>query len=413
MLRVLNGSVVVLLCTLISVLAIVPLFKVFSFFNVILYILSISCSFLLLGLHWRLNQGLSSVWYVAHISFGYVLFFSLQTNNLALVGRFSEYLILANSFQFLLYCQINCLENQLSGLIKLSIFAVFASCITTVVGISADPAAARMVADNPQLYSANIGGYGFIYCLLFFTIAIQNMAIPGGLLQNSVFYSVVIVLMLVLTIFMSRFLIAGIFTLGVLTISYFAKRSPFNFGGRMFRFIIGASGVLGTALLVLWLFKNESYLIIKTYEIIVSMVTGSDSSYLAERLEKYYISWQGFVEFPVFGVLAGGGEVFDWQWYGRHSFILDNFALFGVFGGCAFLFILLYPWIVFRRRLRLDLLSAVQAGLLVSFLALINILTPEILVAAYLILPGSALLTKAVDQSPFGAVRVGVNRNRA
>lgn len=394
MFKAMNLSVVILLSTLIALLAIIPFFKVFSVFNVILFTLSISCSILIFGLHWRMNQKLSLIWYVTHISFGYIFFFALLTKNVALVGRFSEYLILANSLQVLLYCQFNSLENELSSLVKFSILAVALSCITTLIGHSTDPAASRMVSDNPELYGSNIGGYGFIYCLLFFIIAIQSTSIPGGWSKKGAISWLCIVIILAATLFSSRFLIAGMLAVGLLMTSYFTKRSPFNFGGPILWICVGLSSFLSVVSLVFWLYQNESYLILKSYEILLAAMSNSDSSYLTERLAKYIISWQGFVEFPVFGVLAGGGEVFDWQWYGRHSFILDNFALFGLFGGFAFLFILLYPWIMYRRRLGLDSISTLQAALVILLLGITNILTPEILIAAYLILPATALLNK-------------------
>jgi hypothetical protein len=93
-------------------------------------------------------------------------------------------------------------------------------------------------------------------------------------------------------------------------------------------------------------------------------------------------------------VLAGGGDVYGWQWYGRHSFILDNFALFGLFGGPVYLYILLAPWFIYRRRLGMDFQIAVVGAATIFVLALTNILTPEILIAAYLILPATAALGK-------------------
>ena len=390
-----NLSVIVLLSGVIASLAIVPFFKFFDIFNTILFALSILCSTILLGLHWRMRQKLSLVWYVTHIGFSYLCVFALLTKNLGLVGRFAEYLILANSFQVVLYCQRNDLKNELAVIVKVLFFLVAFSCITTLIGHSVDPAASRMVADNTNLYSSNIGGYGFIYALLFFIIAIQITAVPGGWSQKGATYWFCLTIILAATLFSSRFLIAGMLTIGVLMVSYFMKRSPFNFGGRIVWISIGLSSVLGVVSVVFWLYQNESYLILKVYEILLAVLFDSESSYLTERLSKYSISLKGLFEFPVFGVLAGGGEVFNWQWYGRHSFVLDNFALFGLFGGFAFVFILLHPWVVYRRRLGLDLISALQAALVVLTLGITNILTPEILIAAYLVLPASALLNKS------------------
>ena len=49
---------------------------------------------------------------------------------------------------------------------------------------------------------------------------------------------------------------------------------------------------------------------------------------------------------------------------------------------------------MYRRRLVLDSIRTLQAALVILLLGITNILTPEILIAAYLILPATALLNK-------------------
>ena len=385
-------SAIVLLTSLIAFLEVIPFFKMFEFFNIILFILNVSCSTLLFGIHLRMKQKMSVVWFVAHVGFIYVFMLAVFTKNFELIGRFSEYLILANSFQVLIYCKRNSLKNELYLLVRLLILVLAFTCFTTLIGHSIDPSASRMLSDNPELYSKNIGGYGFVYSLLFFVIAIQVILTPGNYLNKRVIYWMFVLFICVMTLFSSRFFIAGMLIFGILFVSYFIKRPPFIFKIWILWATLGVSAFTGVFSIALWLYQNENYLIIKGYEALLAILYNSDSSYLSERLLKYSISMRGFSEFPLLGVVAAGEDIFNWEWYGRHSYILDNFALFGFFGGGISVFILIYPWRIYRHYFGLDLSSTFLAVCLIIMIGLTNILTPEILIAAYLILPATALL---------------------
>ena len=389
-----NASVVWIFVLLITFFGVTPIFKAFGILNVLLFFLNVTCSALLLGLHWRMKQKLCLVWIVTHISFSYLVVFALLTKNVPLVGRFSEYLILANSFQFLLYCQANDLGRELKILVQLALIVVFIGCITTLIGYAIDPHASRMVGDNPQLYASNIGGYGFVYSLIFFAIALQIMMAQGYWQRRGLFWLVLVFGLCVVTVFSSRFLIGGILLVMLLVFSYLTRRPPFHLGRRMLWILTGITGISMVSGFAYWLYQNESYLVIKAFDIALTIFSQSDSGYLAERLAKYSSSVDGLIKFPAFGVLAGGGDVYGWQWYGRHSFILDNFALFGFFGGTVYLYILLAPWFSYRRRLGMDFQIALVGAATIFVLALTNILTPEILIAAYLVLPATAAFKK-------------------
>jgi hypothetical protein len=387
-----NASVVWIFFLLITFFGVTPIFKAFGILNVLLFFLNVTSSALLLGLHWRMKQKLSLVWIVTHISFCYLVVFALLTKNVPLVGRFSEYLILANSVQFLLYCQTNDLGRELKILVQIALIVVCIGCITTLIGYTIDPHASRMVGDNPHLYASNIGGYGFVYSLIFFAIALQIMMAPGHWQRGGLFWRVLVFGLCVVTVISSRFLIGGILLVILLFFFYLTRRPPFHLGGRMLWILTGLIGISMVSAFAYWLYQNESYLVVKAFDILLTIFSQSDSGYLAERLAKYSSSVDGLIEFPVFGVLAGGGDVYGWQWYGRHSFILDNFALFGLFGGPVYLYILLAPWFSYRRRLGMDFQIALVGAATIFVLALTNILTPEILIAAYLILPATAAL---------------------
>lgn len=391
MISLYKSSLIVHLFFFTTLFAIVPFFKSLTFFNLLYFSLNCGCSFLLLGLHWRMKQSLSLVWIVAHIGFCYLVFFSLLTRNYALIGRFAEYLILANSLQLLLYCKRNILLDQLIKPVHIISVAVVISCISTLFAYSYDPGASRDVSDNPSLFARNIGGYGYIYCLLFFVIGSQ-LKIQFSDKKNAIVWWSIVFTLCVMTLFGSRFLIASTFLFVLLFIFYLLRQPPFHYGGPVIRSIIGFFVLLLLILIGNWMYQNESYLITKAFNIVLALTGGLDSSYLGERISQYLMSVRGLFEFPFFGVLAGGGDVFGWRLYGRHSFILDNYALFGLLGGTVYLYILLAPWLEYRSRLGLSYQTVYLCGGTVLLLALTNILSPEILVTAYLIVPAIAIL---------------------
>lgn len=374
------------------VLVIIPYFKSFFFYNYISFFFNISMSLLIFFYYIKNKKNLSMIWFLSHAGFIYIVLLSLITNNLFLIGRFSEYLILANCFQLLIYFYFNSLFKELNLIINVFIYSAVFSCITTLKIYRIDPFSSRLISDNPDLYSNNIGGYGFIYSLLFIFIALQILLISKKYnLKNKLIY-IFILILFTLNIVNSNFLIATFLIIFLLILSFFFSRPPMFFRNKIIKLFIIFAFFFSLISIFNLFYQNENYIFTKAYDIYLSLKEGTFNTYLFERINNYLISLKGFLQFPIFGSIVGANNILDGEWFGRHSYILDNFSLFGIFGGIFYIFILIYPWFFYYQKFNLDFCSTFMASSSIFAIATANIITPEIIVAAYLIVPASALL---------------------
>ncbi|WP_407382407.1 O-antigen ligase family protein [Ruminococcus sp.] len=222
---------------------------------------------------------------------------------------------------------------------KIVFFALAITTVTTIIGCIRFPNAARELAlvesqdSNAIQYDMhNIGGYGFVYTIvLLYPAIILSYKERRIKLITALLFAVVILLMIVF----SEYTIALLFFI-ISSMLFFTKRNL------SFRSIIIASVI---AILFLLVFTNFIPDFLRWLgEISGSKTMGSRLDALAggrEGLENsedtrvllYQKSWNSFLQHPIFGSLFEKEKI-----NGAHSFIIDNLALYGIFGGVIMFF---------------------------------------------------------------------------
>ena len=85
----------------------------------------------------------------------------------------------------------------------------------------------------------------------------------------------------------------------------------------------------------------------KVVDIINSMMENQSTGTLEARMVRYQLSWETFIEHPIFGCfIQGSNDV------GGHSYFLDMFARFGLLGGLSFLYLVIAPLVKMFRSNR-------------------------------------------------------------
>lgn len=365
-----------------------PAFKAFAVYSLVLFCCTLSLSIAIFALTLRSGAALSIFWLLGHLLFFMTATLGIFSGNTALVGRFAEYLIIANLVQIYCLSSYKNIASSLSGVVKYVFFLNSLTAFTTLAQIYFDPAAARMVTESAGLRLLNVGGYEFVYAQLFMVLAWSLKIEKEREKNGSVgMYSFAGFSLSVVVVLLSNFLIAVSLLMIVLCYLFMSKAEPFPGSAKNLRcfFLVGSLCAVGYFLSVIA--DSDLYMLRKMFEIVSAVISDGESGYLSERILKYKISIYGFQEFPLTGALIAGEYLFNWKYYGRHSYILDAFALFGIMG-FIYVYFLVAPLFHLRPAgvvLPVSKLFGVAIFLLVA-IAGSNIITAEIIIATYLIL---------------------------
>ena len=221
------------------------------------------------------------------------------------------------------------------------ILAVCVTCMTTIIGCIAHPDAARVLATTKSsqdplaiLYEMqNIGGYGFVYS----TVLLYPFVILAYKMKK--LHPLFVIILTAILAFMT---IQAEYTFAILlmmlsSLLFFVRRDiPVK------KFFIMLAGFV----LIVLLFRATIAAIL-TYignaldnqamvEKINAAFLGTDSveGFDDDRGALYLLSIQVFLKNPLFGTMFMSHKPHN----GGHSFILDNLAMYGLFGAALMIF---------------------------------------------------------------------------
>jgi len=389
------ASLLIIYC--LAIMSIFPPIRALSFFNYI---------WPLLMTVWLLTSFLSSPAYflkpsrhqlVGYIFFAYVIIIPHVSGNGFIGNRFLEL------FQILIFYwayDINMKRGRQKYNERITLFLVpivIVICVNTILKLSSSLYASRLAKKDTmtgiELMSQGVGGYEFIYFLVFVSASILYLildkktnlkaATKGGI-------GALLILSLV-TIVLSNFMLAFLLIIIMLLIRIFLpylaiKLVIFNFFTLMIvvfflptiiNFIISVSDQ-----------PMNIQRLIELREFISHGVIGLSSG---ARLEAFQESVYGIFNNPltgsVFTIMRSGTG--DYSGFGQHSFLLDMFSIFGVIIGVIGLYVLFQPLIKLlnrssmRKKISLPFLMLMLSGIFF----LVNNLSPSIGFAIYFVYP--------------------------
>lgn len=231
------------------------------------------------------------------------------------------------------YVMRNCAQNKTVFFSKIIFWIFLITCITTIIGCTQYPDAARYLATvsdaNEELAVMydwkNIGGYNFVYSLV-----LVHPLLILGYKRNKINKALALccsITVLTISIY-SGYTTA--FLLSILS-SYMYLLDKDLSPKRLARWLIGAG------IIVILFYTVFSNILLKLSEVISNEdiayrlkalaggKTGIENSE-DNRLELYRMSLNTFLQSPILGALTSGGI------NGGHSFILDFLAQFGLIG---------------------------------------------------------------------------------
>ena len=244
--------------------------------------------------------------------------------------------------------------------IKLTIPFIFATNISTIVALLENPLVSRAAqkgGENINLFRAGVGGYEFIYFSVFISIiAFAALLYARFNTKHKIIVSSILILCC-LTVILSNFATAAAMLLvGICLLLIFYYFDIFAVPV-LFALVMGvlAYGEQLSLLAVEFLLDvvGISTTASRALEVINYLYNSEFGAALSEREGVYTISVRLFLENPLFGVLWDFGfDGINGDKIGRHSNILDAFALYGVVIGFVQLFFYISP--IYSRLRNID-----------------------------------------------------------
>ena len=303
---------------------------------------------------------------------------------------------------FILYRYIENSRNISLVKVILVIFFVIWTvfCILSVKSCIEVPDLARlMAAYRPSFKNVINGGgypmgYGAVILSTHLLYLILNNKIKSRLIRWLVFGELILMLFMVMLINSFIILCGLLIGYGIIILNRITKNSK----SRLFTYFF-----FGIVAIVVCVFIGEILLFIadnttddfwhkRWMETYNSIINGNDSNHVEERQLMYQISFDSFLQSPIFGVGYKFGNVFslgDFTYIGNHSTIIDSLAQYGIIGATPLFLFLLYP-------LKRNIMLGHDSSYLVPF-ALMSCLNPIFhnfhpILIVYLIIPLTQLL---------------------
>ncbi|KDE46144.1 hypothetical protein [Geobacillus sp. CAMR5420] len=240
----------------------------------------------------------------------------------------------------------------------ISLFMYLVGSIQTYLGLQKFPYASRTLAtaNHSLQYSylgMGIGGFGFVYSLVFVTILslyLLKKNIPRlGNMYKSLY--ILFIICLLLTIIKASYATALIFTfvgiILVFTIKGLRSLIIGVFLALIFILAIPKESIAEFLVNVAYLFKDNDIVYVKFMDLAETFLGESADSQTANRGHLYLTSLITFIQNPLFGIYGPFGNQDNGQ-IGGHSGWLDLLAMYGIFGSLPlFLAIILN----FRKQL--------------------------------------------------------------
>jgi hypothetical protein len=222
----------------------------------------------------------------------------------------------------------------------ISLLMYLIGSIQTYYGLKEFPMASRMLAatNNSMQYvymSLGIGGFGFVYSLVFITIVSLYLIKRMNTTKIYRFLFVASFVFFIFTIIEASYAIALIFTFVgiVLAFSIKGKRSLVIgvFLALVFILLIPKDFIGEFLLNTAYLFKNNDTLFTKFLDLGQVFLGNSTGSQTVTRGHLYLTSLNTFIHNPLFGIYGPLGDQFNGE-IGGHSGWLDFMAMYGICG---------------------------------------------------------------------------------
>ena len=328
---------------------------------------------------------------------------SLYPILISLKGVFSFFVYILLSF----CVQAFCLHDKLVLLRFIFICTCF-TCITSIIGLLQYPQASRYLSSRIEgvydLYtSMNIGGYGFIYSLIFLIPIIVCLISNSAKKTLRCLFMVILVLFLS-TILLSQYMLAILFSLAALLVSLFLVAKP-HYKLLMFFvmtiFFIAVVSIGGIANVFLqasnFALKTENTFLVSRFVELSNIFSGNGlDGDAASRSMLYSASFNTFMSNPFLGNSVGNGNI------GGHSTFLDVLAATGIVGFSLYLFLIFWNFKMFFKEPLKTSKVFIFLIILFFFLSLINTVLFE-QVGLSLFLP-MVLIDKKIGKKKFAEV---------
>ncbi|EID4336612.1 O-antigen ligase family protein, partial [Vibrio vulnificus] len=273
-------------------------------------------------------------------------------------------------------------------------FFLFTS-LTTIYAYTDAPNISRTAKKDTllglQQMSSGIGGYEYIYMLSFILISLLYLIpVKCGFVRKV--FLVLLISIMGVNVFLSNFSTALII---ILVGAFF-----WFFCGRMnrpkFYFLLVVMFLLTPLIASVLVYLLQFYTsldegtinVSRANEIIDFINSGVVEQSMGARLLAFSMSLNSFSDSPIFGVILSNSNGSVLSSIGQHSFVLDGFAMFGVFVGALNVFLLLVPLYYLTIADRLIPISLSCSLFILFFLfILVNNVTPSIGFALFFIIP--------------------------
>lgn len=272
--------------------------------------------------------------------------------------------------------------------------------ITSLIALNANYWAVKIIKTQGEYTdlarSQGIGGYEFIYFLVFLCIILIFFISQRKTLKlkiSVIVFALTLLLLLSYTIILSQFFTALIMlTVSILIMFIFAKRQAsiniLYFGVAMVSII--SFKPIFMALTNFLIYLNGTGRTVQRLEDLQQQFSGSDRGdgfALSERTFTLDMSLDGIYNHPVCGIIvdpiaSDDGFLIG---FGQHSHFLDTFALFGVFIGALLVYIIVQPFLRKKHSALKGFNLAILASTLILFT--MNNVTPSIGFAIFFIYP--------------------------
>ena len=283
-------------------------------------------------------------------------------------------------------------SNSNKIIVKISLLSITITSVLTLVGLFNNPYLARSIKSSGEytmhLRSQGIGGYEFIYLLVFVSINLfflLNNKKFVNLKVGLTFIFASLFILFSLTIVYANYFTAFIMLLLSITILLFMKNR--NIFVKIFILFIGfilmifrksiikliiniIIKLLGTGATVEKLLKLQES----------SSIYNGSNSIFSDRASTIISSWFSFLENPIGGLVtepiqSSGGFLIG---FGQHSHFVDTLALYGLVIGLINIYIILYP--LFDRLNKNKEMFSLSLAMLISVLIIFsfNNVTPSI-----------------------------------
>ncbi len=317
----------------------------------------------------------------------------IATNYIFLANRYIEYSLL---FIFLISAQIILGTQDREHRKNIFFFFLFFFLITSLISFPAYLAGGSYIARTAELgttegralLAMGIGGYNFIYSLIFLFVPLILI------LREKIGLFFKILSMFSIAIFLLCIIFSGFFTAAFLltfAVTLFliigSLKKDFLTLGLLILILIAPVIVIGMYFFIQLFNEGSStnLLIARLNEFYILLNTGDVELSIGSRLERLGITLEIIESFPLTGFIFSGKVALA----GEHSFILDSFAYFGIFGGLLnlFFFIILPLYVLNQYTpLRFSAQHSITFILFIVFLMLNNMTSSVCFVIFFLIM---------------------------